>query len=236
MKIIVDNIHVHISGVKILNGVSLEVGEGEVVGLIGRNGAGKTTTLKTIMGLIRPTEGYIYIERDGSTIDVGRMKPYKIARLGVTLVPQGRFIFPDLTVIENLEVAYGGAPPDDLLEDIFRYFPELKKIRDRKGIHLSGGEQQMLAIARALVMKPRIILLDEPLEGLAPKIVASVRRIINGIKSEGLGILITEAGNIKRIQDLVDRVYGIDRGEIIYSGDVEGIMKDVDARRRIWGF
>ncbi len=236
MKIIVDNIHVHISGVKILNGVSLEVGEGEVVGLIGRNGAGKTTTLKTIMGLIKPTEGSIYIERDGSTIDVGRMKPYKIARLGVTLVPQGRFIFPDLTVIENLEVAYGGAPPDDLLEDIFRYFPELKKIRDRKGIHLSGGEQQMLAIARALVMKPRIILLDEPLEGLAPKIVASVRRIINGIKSEGLGILITEAGNIKRIQDLVDRVYGIDRGEIIYSGDVEGIMKDVDARRRIWGF
>jgi len=236
MKVIVDSIHVHIGGVKILNGVSLEVSEGEVVGLIGRNGAGKTTTLKSIMGLIKPSDGSVYLDIDGSKLDVKRIKPYRIAKLGVTLVPQGRYIFPDLTVLENLEVAYGGIPPEDLLEDIFGYFPELKKIRDRKGIHLSGGEQQMLAIARALIMKPRIILLDEPLEGLAPKIVASVREIIMRIKAEGLGILITEAGNVKRIQDLVDRVYGIDRGEIIYSGDVEGIMKDENARRRIWGF
>lgn len=236
MKIIMESIDVHIGGVKILNNISLNVSKGEVVGLIGRNGAGKTTTLNTIMGLVRPSKGSIYLEVDGSKTDLMRLKPYEIARLGITMAPQGRYIFPDLTVLENLEVAYGGSPPEDVLKDIFTYFPELGKIIDRKGIHLSGGEQQMLAIARALVRNPKIILLDEPLEGLAPKIVHSVREIIKRIEAEEIGILITESGNIKRIQDLVDRIYGIDRGEIIYSGDVESIMKDVDARRRIWGF
>jgi len=235
LKIVVDKITVYIRGVRILNGVSLNVREGEVVGLIGRNGAGKTTTLKTIMGLIRPTEGEVKLSWDGEEIDVLKSRPYDIAKHGVTLVPQGRYIFPDLTVLENLEVAYGGPPPKDLLEYIFNFFPELRRIGDRKGIYLSGGEQQMLAIARALVRNPRIILMDEPLEGLAPKIVSSVREIIKRLRAEGIGILITEPGNVKRIEDLVDRVYGMDRGEIIYSGDINGMLEDSEVRRRIWG-
>ena len=235
MKIHVEEITVYIKGIKILNRVSIDISDGEVVGLIGRNGAGKTTTLKAMMGLIKPREGSIYIELDGNRIDVVRSKPYKVARLGVTMVPQGRYIFPDLTVMENLEVAYGGVPPKEILEYIYSIFPELGRLSDRKGIHLSGGEQQMLAIARALVRRPRIVLMDEPLEGLAPKIVSSVRSIIKRMKVEGMGILITEPGNVKRIADLVDRVYGIDRGEIIYSGDLDGMLKDESVRRRIWG-
>ncbi len=235
MRLYARDLEVWIGGVKVLSGVSLDVSEGEVVGLIGRNGAGKTTTLHTLMGLVRPRSGKVYLERDGVELEVTGSKPYRIAGMGVSLVPQGRYIFPDLTVMENLEVAYGGRVPEGLLNEVFQYFPELGRIRDRLGIHLSGGEQQMLAIARALVRRPRIILMDEPLEGLAPKIVASLREVIKRLRGEGIGILMTEAGNIKRVRDLVDRVYGIDRGEIVFSGGIEDMLRDEAVRRRIWG-
>jgi len=235
MRLVARDIEVWIGGVRVLSNVSLEASQGEVVGLIGRNGAGKTTTLHTLMGLVRPVSGRVLIKTDEAEMDVTGLKPYRIASMGVTLVPQGRYIFPDLTVEENLEVAYGGPVPRDILDEVYTYFPELGRIRDRRGIHLSGGEQQMLAIARALVRRPRIILMDEPLEGLAPKIVASLRGILTRLRDMGIGILVTEAGNVKRIQDIVDRVYGIDRGEIIYSGDIGGMLSDEEVRRRIWG-
>ncbi len=235
MKIEARDIHVVIRGVNILSGVSLSVEEGEVVALIGRNGAGKTTTLRTIMGVLKPARGSVVLHTQGGEVRLDRLPPYKVAGLGISLVPQGRFIFPDLTVEENLEVAYGSPPPRDRLREIYSIFPELERIRDRKGIHLSGGEQQMLAIARSLIKDPKIILLDEPLEGLAPKIVARVREVIKKLRGDGLGILITEAGNVKRIQDLIDRVYGIDRGETVFQGSLDEMLSNEDVRRRIWG-
>jgi len=234
VKILVRDIVVEISGVRVLNGVSLEMEEGEVVALIGRNGAGKTTTLKTIMGVFKPSGGSIELV-DGVSRRIDGLKPYKIAGYGISMVPQGRYIFPDLTVEENLEVAYGSRPPKHILDEIYSVFPDLKRIRDRRGIHLSGGEQQMLAIARALIRSPKIILMDEPLEGLAPKIVARVREVINSLRGDGIGILITEAGNVNRIRDIVDRVYGIDRGETIFHGSIDELVGNESVRRRIWG-
>ena len=234
MRIRVENVSVELVGARVLHNVSIEFGEGEAVALIGRNGAGKTTLMKVIMGLIHPVEGRVTINIDGGEIDITRWKPYKIAALGIGYVPQGRMIFPDLTVYENLEVSYGGPVPKDKLEYLFNIFPELRKIMDRKGIYLSGGEQQMLAIARALVKEPKILLLDEPLEGLAPRIVANMREVLIKLRDE-VGILITEPGNIKRLRGIADKAYGIDRGEIIYSGPLEKIIDDRRARERIWG-
>jgi len=236
VKIIVDNVWVRVGAVEVLRGVSIEIGEGESIALIGRNGAGKTTLLRTIMAILKPYRGSIVFKNNEKTvINTRRLKPYHVARLGIGYVPQGRIIFPDLTVEENLEVVYGGKVPDDTLEWIYSIMPDLKKLRNRLGLYLSGGEQQMLAIARALVKKPRILLLDEPLEGLAPRIVQSIRTSLKEISKEGVGLLITEPGNVKRVQGVAEKAYGIDRGEIVYSGDLEGILRDEKARKRIWG-
>ena len=235
MKILVKDIWTKLGGIDVLRGVTLEISSTSSIALIGRNGAGKTTLLRTILGILKPYKGSIVIEKDGEQIQAARIKPYKIARLGIGYVPQGRMIFPDLTVEENLEVAYGSPVPSDVLEWIYTIMPDLKKLRKRLGMYLSGGEQQMLAIARALVRRPKILLLDEPLEGLAPRIVKTITKTLRDIKEEGVGLFITEPGNIKRIKPLIEKAYGIDRGEIVYSGDIDGILQDPVARRRIWG-
>ncbi|BEP17299.1 ABC transporter ATP-binding protein [Pyrofollis japonicus] len=229
-------IWVRLGGVEVLRGVEIRVSQGESVALIGRNGAGKTTLLRTLMGIVRPYRGSVKVKLGNKEFDVTRLKPHKVARLGVGYVPQGRMVFPDLTVEENLEVVYGGKVPSDTLEWIYTVFPELRKLRGRLAGYLSGGEQQMLAVARALVRKPKILLLDEPFEGLAPRAVARLAEALRDIRAEGVGLLVTEPGSVKRVQGVAEAAYGIDRGEIVYRGPLEGILSDPVARKRIWGF
>lgn len=236
MRIRLSGVWVKLGGIDVLKEVDLEVGDGVSAALVGRNGAGKTTTLRTMMGILKPYKGKVEIFDNSSTYDVAELKPYQVASLGVGYVPQGRMIFPDLTVEENLEVANSGPVPSEVMEWILDIMPELKRIRGRLGIYLSGGEQQMLAVARALVRKPKLLLLDEPLEGLAPKVIYSIIRALKEIEERGVSVLITESGNLKRIRELVDVAYGIDRGEIIYRGEPDKMLEDPVAKRRIWGF
>ena len=188
-----------------------------------------------MIGVLKPWKGVVKVITGGVEHVVNRLKPYQVASLGIGYVPQGRIIFPDLTVEENLEAVYGGRVPEDVLKWIYSIFPELKRIRDRRGMYLSGGEQQMLAVARALVRKPKVLLLDEPLEGLAPRAAASLKKALAEIRSEGVSLVITEPASIDRVRGLVDRAYGIDRGEIVYEGSLEGLLRDERARRRVWG-
>lgn len=235
MEVVVDGVWVKIGGVEVLRGVSIRIGPGESYALIGRNGAGKTTLVRTIMGILKPSKGKVTARRGDTTLDMSRSPPHALARLGVGYVPQGRMIFPDLTALENLEVAYGGSVPEDTLEWIYSILPELKRFIDRHGRYMSGGEQQIVAVARALVRRPSLIILDEPLEGLAPRVVKSILDALREIRRQGVSILITESGTVSRVRGVADKAYGIDRGEIIYAGDIDGLERNPEARRRIWG-
>ena len=195
----------------ILKGVSLRVPDGGVVALLGRNGAGKSTTLKTIAGLVSPRAGSVLFDGD----EIGGAPPHAINRRGVAYVPEERRIFADLTVDEHLAIANrGGAWPP---ERIFGLFPALVPLRDRRGRYLSGGEQQMLAIARALVTGPRLLLLDEPSQGLAPVIVDAVISSIEAMRDEGLAILLVEQ-NVELALGVADRAAVIDQGTIVFDG------------------
>ena len=195
----------------ILKGVSIDVPEGGAVALLGRNGAGKSTTLKTIAGLVAPRSGTIRF--DGA--DIGGEPPHAINRRGIAYVPEERRVFADLTVAEHLAIARrGDAWPD---ERVFRLFPALVPLRARRGRFLSGGEQQMLAIARALVTGPRLLLLDEPSQGLAPVIVDAVIASIEAMRGEGLAILLVEQ-NVEIALDVADRAAIIDQGAIVFDG------------------
>ena len=179
----------------ILNGVSLSVGEGEVVSLLGRNGAGKTTTILTVMGYLRPRPGRIIFRGR----DISALPPYAVARLGIGFVPQERGIFPSLTVRENLTVfARSAANGPWTLDRIFTMFPSLQARAHNLGFQLSGGEQQMLSIARALMLNPSLLLLDEPSEGLAPMIVQTIIETITSLKTAGLAILLVEQKSSRR--------------------------------------
>src|SRR5687768_12575267 len=196
----------------ILFDVALNVGAGEVVVLLGRNGAGKSTTLKSIIGLVRPAGGTIRF--DGA--EIAGAEPFRIARLGLGYVPEERRIFTDLSVLENLEV--GRQPARDgasawTAERLFALFPNLAEMRDRAGGRMSGGEQQMLTIARTLMGNPRLVLLDEPSEGLAPIIVAQMAQSIRALKSEGLSVLLCEQ-NLRFCEAIADRAYIIEKGQI----------------------
>jgi branched-chain amino acid transport system ATP-binding protein len=208
----------------ILAGLSLEVGAGEVVVLLGRNGAGKSTTLKSIMGLVRPARGEITFA--GRRID--RLEPYEIAALGLGYVPEDRRIFTDLTVMENLEVgrqvARAGARAWTP-ERVFKLFPNLAEMTDRPGGRTSGGEQQMLTIARTLMGNPSLVLLDEPSEGLSPKIVEQMVDAILAMKQEGVSIVVSEQ-NLHFARLISDRAYIIERGKICFGGT----MSELDAR------
>jgi branched-chain amino acid transport system ATP-binding protein len=212
-----------------LFGVSLVVGEGEAVALLGLNGAGKTTTMRSIMGFLVPRRGAIVYK--GRNI-VG-WAPFQIARLGIGYVPEDRRIFPNLTTRENLEAARrrgeGGREYWDIPK-ILDLFPRLGEVMDRQGGYLSGGEQQMLAIARALMGNPQMLLLDEPSEGLAPTVIESLLFALKTLKREGISILISEQ-NWAFALALVDRVYIIERGEIRYQGAAEELIRSPELLR-----
>ncbi|MEB3774416.1 MAG: ATP-binding cassette domain-containing protein [Desulfurococcales archaeon] len=235
VSITMEDVWVRIEGVEVLRGVNISIEEGVSYAIVGRNGAGKTTLLRTILGIIKPSRGRVIARKGDVILDMTKTPPHRMARLGVGYVPQGRMIFPDLTALENLEVAYGGPVPGDVIEWIYTILPELKRFIDRKGRYMSGGEQQIVAIARALVRKPSLIILDEPLEGLAPRVVKSILDALSEIKKEGVSILITESGAISRVKHIAEWAYGIDRGEIIYRGNLEDIERNPEARKRIWG-
>lgn len=220
----VNNIYTAYGLSQILFGVSLKVQEGEVVSLLGRNGVGKTTTLRSIMGLTPPKSGSI--QWRGEEI-AGKMT-YQISRLGIWFVPEDRRIFSDLTVWENLDVAaQPGRKRENVwkLERVFDLFPALKPIQTRKGGYLSGGEQQMLTIARTLMSNPDLLLLDEPSEGLAPLVVHQLGEQIAKLRQEGMTILLCEQ-NTRFSLDLSDRLYILEKGTIKYEGTVQDFLKD----------
>jgi branched-chain amino acid transport system ATP-binding protein len=221
-----DDVHTYYGKSHILHGVSIEVEAGEVVGLLGRNGVGKSTTLKTIMGLVQPSRGTIVL--DGTPI--GGMPPYQLARRGVAWVPEDRRVFRLLTVQENLRTGLDRAGVDDarrkaLLDRVFAYFPRLGERRHQAGGTLSGGEQQMLAIARAMMLEPKIILLDEPTEGLMPRMVSEIHRIITALHAEGVAILLVEQ-NVPLTLDVSGRVYIMEKGVVRHTAHAADLRTD----------
>jgi branched-chain amino acid transport system ATP-binding protein len=210
--VVVDDVHTYYGKSHILHGVSLKVDPGEVVGLLGRNGVGKSTTLKTIMGLVRPSQGAVLLNGNSIT----GLPPHRVARRGVGYVPEDRRIFRLLTVMENLRTGLdrGGVTEEKrraLLDKVFTFFPVLAERRAQAGGTLSGGEQQMLAIARAMMLEPKIILLDEPTEGLMPRMVSQIRNIIEFLHNEGVAILLVEQ-NVPLTLAASQRIYIMEKG------------------------
>ena len=226
-----ENVHAYYGDSHVLRGISISVAEGEVVGLLGRNGVGKTTTLLTIMGYVRCREGRIVYK--GARMD--GLRPHLIARQGIGFVPQERRIFPSLTVRENLTV---GEPRSGrgrwTLKDIFQIFPNLEARRKHLGSNLSGGEQQMLAIARALMLDPSMLLRDEPPEGLAPMIVGKIVQVLRYVKGKGSPMLLIEQ-NLRTALELADRHYILSKGEICYSGLSKELEADEAVKSRYLG-
>ena len=229
MLLSVDGIEVFIKSSRILRGVSLAVDRGEVVCLIGRNGAGKTTTLRSVIGLTPPKEGRVRFKGE----DVTGMEPYLLTRKGISYVPDDRRIFADLSVGENLEIAVRSAATGAGWgrEKVFELFPALARIESRKGGCLSGGEQKMLAVARALMGNPELLLLDEPTEGLAPALVRSLEGQIKKLRDGGLTVLLAEQ-NVKSALRLSDRGYIIDNGQIRYEGSIQELRENEEVRRK----
>jgi branched-chain amino acid transport system ATP-binding protein len=211
--------------------VSLEVNQGESVCLLGRNGAGKTTTLKSIMSLASASAGKIFF----NGVDLVGLPPYQIARLGIGYVPDERLIFPDLTVRENLEIAIKrgapGAPAPWTVERIYELFPVLRPLNARLGGYLSGGEQQMLTIGRTLMGNPSLLLLDEPVEGVAPVVVQELTRQIKALKTMGLTILFAEQ-NMHFATEMSDRAYVIEKGRIRFQGTMAELAANEDIKQK----
>ncbi|CAM5791981.1 ABC transporter ATP-binding protein [Castellaniella caeni] len=204
----------------ILKGVDLDVGEGELVTLLGRNGAGKSTTLRSIMGLTPARAGSVRVFGQEST----HLAPFRVARLGVGLVPEGRRIFANLTVEENLKVPVDQPGPWNIPK-VYRLFPRLAERKAHKGKQLSGGEQEMLSIARVLLLNPKLLLLDEPSQGLAPLIVKQVFDVIVAARNAGTAVLLIEQ-NVRAAIGVADRAYVLDRGAITYSGQAAEFGQD----------
>jgi branched-chain amino acid transport system ATP-binding protein len=230
MQLEVENINTFYGLSHILFDVSLKVDHGEVVVLLGRNGAGKTTTMRSIMGLTPPKQGTVKFNGQ----DITALPPYKVARLGLGFVPEDRRIFPDLTVHANLDVGRQKSKPEGkgwTVDRIYELFPRLRELSSRRGGNLSGGEQQMLTIARTLMGNPDLILLDEPSEGLAPIIVKVLGDFIDLIKQEGMTVLLSEQ-NVKFALKHSDRAYIVDNGHIKYEGSIEDLQQDEEIKKR----
>jgi branched-chain amino acid transport system ATP-binding protein len=230
MLLQVENIHTYYGLSQVLFDVSLEIDKGEVVVLLGRNGAGKTTTMVSIMGLNPPKKGRVTYKGQ----DITGMTPYKVARLGIGFVPEDRRIFPDLTVEANLDVGRMNVQKKSnpwTLERVYQIFPVLGKFARRRGGTLSGGEQQMLTIARTLMGNPEVILLDEPSEGLAPLVVRMLGEFIDVLKKEGVTVLLSEQ-NVKFALKHSDRAYIVDKGTIKYQGTIAQLEKDEEIKKQ----
>jgi branched-chain amino acid transport system ATP-binding protein len=229
----VEDVHTYYGEAHILQGVSLSVAEREVVTLIGRNGAGKTTTLRSIMGVSRPTRGHIRFAGE----DIAGLAPNEVARRGIAWVPEERRVIPNLTVYDNLRLAMIGAGVKDggrLLDEVFGFFPRLKERIDYRGRFLSGGEQQMLAIARGLVARPKLMLVDEPTEGLAPILVQTLTSVLGEISRRGSTILLVEQ-NLEVALALSNRLYVIDQGRIQFAGTPDELRREPAIQQRFLG-
>ncbi len=228
------NVHTYYGNIHALKGVSLVVNKGEVVTLIGSNGAGKTTTLRTIQGILRPREGSILLEGEELT----KLPPHEIVKRGVSQSPEGRLIFPRMSVKENLEMgAYQRNDKPGIAEDmekVFKLFPRLKERIGQRGGTLSGGEQQMLSMGRALMARPRVMLLDEPSMGLAPILVDQIFDIIRELHSEGVTILLVEQ-NARLALSVADRGYVLETGEMALSGPAKDLLHDPSVKAAYLG-
>ncbi len=225
-----EGLNTHYGKSHVLQGVSLEVGDGEAVALLGRNGVGKTTTLRSVMGLTPPSAGAVTFA--GTRVD--RIAPHRSPRLGLGYVPQGRHIFPKLTVLENLCIGLVRPPADGELDDIYEQFPILKERATQQGGTLSGGEQQMLAIARCLVTRPKMLLMDEPTEGIMPKMVATLRNKIKAVNQTGISLLLVEQNFVLALA-LCERIYIMEKGVICYEGTAQELREKPDIAHRFLG-
>lgn len=236
----VDRIETYRGPVQVLRGVSLHVADGESVALVGRNGAGKTTTIETIMGLLPARTGTVSFKGNAIT----RLPAYQRALLGIGYAPEDTGIFPDLSVAENFHICEwlaqsagrsGGHPNSaNVEEQIFAVFPEVESFMHKRGLHLSGGQKKMVAVARAVALSPSILLLDEPFEGLAPVVVTRFIDAVNKIKAMGISLLIAES-NLMTAVRIADRLYAIDRGEIIYEGSPQAVFENDAVMKTVRG-
>lgn len=224
-----EGLHTYYGKSHILHGVDLAVAEGHVTTLLGRNGAGKSTTLRTLMHLVAPRAGHVRV----FGVETTRWPSYRIAAQGVGFVPEGRRIFPNLTVAENLRVPLERKGPWTLAR-VYSVFPRLAERRDNRGRQLSGGEQEMLAIARALLLNPKVLLLDEPSQGLAPIIVQDVFDVIVAMRKEGMSVLLVEQ-NVRAAVEIADRAYVLDDGKVVYEGAAAEFAKDEERVRALAG-
>jgi len=224
-----DSLHTYYGKSHILHGVSLNVAEGRITALLGRNGAGKTTTLRTLMGLTPARQGRVTIFGSETT----RWPPYRIATLGVGYVPEGRRIFANLSVEDNLKVPLERGGPWTIAR-IYELFPRLAERRLSRGRLLSGGEQEMLSIGRALLLNPRLLILDEPSQGLAPLIVREVFRVVSRMRDEGISVLLVEQ-NARLSLEIADYAYVLDDGGIVYAGSSRELAADEDRVRKLTG-
>ena len=234
MRLVLDGVHTYYGQSHVIQGVSLTVGEGEVVALLGRNGAGKTTTMRSVTGLTRLRRGRVLL--DGT--DISRLAPHRIARAGVAYVPSGRRVFGSLTVRQNLELALrdargpaldGAGTPPWTLRRVHDTFPRLEELGGRRAGFLSGGEQQLLKLARALLARPRLLLLDEPTEGLAPVVVSQMRDWIGVIKAERMSILLSEQNSLFALH-LADRGYILSKGRIEHEAPARELAESDEVR------
>ena len=235
MLLNIDNLHVSYGKIKAIKGISLQVSQGEIVALVGANGAGKTTLLKTISGILTPAEGSVSFEGK----DLTRVKPFQRVVEGICQAPEGRGIFPGMTVQENLEIGkYSRSAANDEmsvdLEMVYGLFPRLKERQKQAGGTLSGGEQQMLSISRALMSRPRLLLLDEPSMGLAPMFIAQIFSIIQKIKTQGMTILLVEQ-NASKALNIADRAYVLETGLITKQGTGQEMLNDPAVRAAYLG-
>ena len=229
MALEVEGVHTYYGESHVLQGISLRVDRGEVLAILGRNGMGKTTLIRTIVGFTPPREGRVLYEGT----EITRLPPFRMVALGMALVPQGRRVFPSLSVRENLDVARRGEGRWSL-EQVYALFPRLRDRAGNRANKLSGGEQQMLAIGRALMSNPDLLLMDEPTEGLAPLLVREVGRVITEVKRSGLSILLVEQ-NLALALSVADRVHVLSRGQIVHSGTPAELMGNDDVKTRYLG-